>query len=225
MTTAPLDAADPNAAAPNAAAPVQTPLRKLTARQQLIEATRRRLSIPFRLWLWLEMLVIFVGAPLAAEFAVRGSGIPLFLVLGALFFVIGLLISIDPLPIWRVVIGTMPSPLQLLHILSVFAILGSCIGLYVFYHEPRWRFMNFPESNPEIYARVMFFYPILSVVSQELMFRVFFFERYAVLFGRQVWLLILVNGVLFGYAHIIFGNWISIVLCTIGGIIFAWRYH
>ncbi len=199
-------------------------LRKTPARDILVDATRRRLSLPFRLWLWIEMIAIFVAAPLIAEIIVFGYGVPLFIVLGGLFFLIGLLLTIDPLPIWRAVGSTLPSFGQLVHILALFLILGSCIGLYVHIYET-WRFLNFPMRRPEVYQMVMIGYPVLSVVAQELMYRVFFFERYAVIFGRHVWLLILVNGALFGYAHILFNNWLAVILTGIGGVIFAWRYH
>ncbi len=37
-------------------------------------------------------------------------------------------------------------------------------------------------------------------------------------------LAILVNGVLFAFGHIMFQNWVAIISCLVGGLLFAWRY-
>lgn len=48
------------------------------------------------------------------------------------------------------------------------------------------------------------------------------FDRYKTAFSPRV--LVLVSGVGFGFAHIVFGNWVAPVLCVIGGIMFAQTY-
>ena len=71
---------------------------------------------------------------------------------------------------------------------------------------------------------IMGFYPIFSGITQELLFRGFFMERYKVLFANP-WVLIIVNGILFGAAHLMFGHWLTVGLSTLGGFIYAWLYH
>ena len=63
-------------------------------------------------------------------------------------------------------------------------------------------------------------YPLLSALPQELIFRKFFFHRYGDLFSNRDFLLV-INIVLFSFAHIYFGNWIVIVFTLIGGLIFT----
>ena len=71
---------------------------------------------------------------------------------------------------------------------------------------------------------IMLLYPLLSVIPQELIYRTFFFHRYGPLFGEARWLAIAVNGLLFGFAHVIFGSYVSIVLTAFLGCLVAWRY-
>ena len=70
----------------------------------------------------------------------------------------------------------------------------------------------------------MALYPLLSVIAQELVYRTFFFHRYGRLFGDATWAAILANGALFGFGHIIFGNWIAIAGTTVIGCLLAYRY-
>lgn len=80
------------------------------------------------------------------------------------------------------------------------------------------RFLDLPRERPELWLVVMIAYPIFSVVPQELLYRTFFFHRYKRLLGASTWL---VSAAVFGWAHLIFGNWIAVVLTIIGGGLFA----
>lgn len=85
------------------------------------------------------------------------------------------------------------------------------------------RFLAFPKSQPDMWLWVLLLYPLLAAYPQEIIFRAFFFHRYGLLFpGRRS--LIIVNGLSFGLAHILYGNWLSPVLSTCGGLLFAFRY-
>lgn len=66
-------------------------------------------------------------------------------------------------------------------------------------------------------------YPVISVIPQELVFRTFFFHRYRALFGSLAGCA-LASGLCFGYAHIIYGNWVAVILASIGGMLFSYRY-
>jgi membrane protease YdiL (CAAX protease family) len=86
------------------------------------------------------------------------------------------------------------------------------------------RLFAFPKSSPASWMVVLLVYPILAAYPQEVLFRAFFFHRYGPLFSHPA-VLILVNGLSFGLAHILYANWIAPVLASIGGWLFAWRYH
>jgi len=70
----------------------------------------------------------------------------------------------------------------------------------------------------------MLLYPLLSVYPQELIYRAFCFHRYQPLFGSG-WVMVLVSALAFGFVHIIFGNWLAVGLCVIGGFLFALTYE
>lgn len=80
----------------------------------------------------------------------------------------------------------------------------------------------FPREQPLLWLAVMAFYPLLSVYPQELVFRAFLFERYGPAFGTWT---VAASAAAFGFVHIVFGSWVSVVLSAAGGWIFATRYQ
>jgi uncharacterized protein len=102
------------------------------------------------------------------------------------------------------------------------ALLIGVLAGAVWYAEPELLF-SFVRKAPWQWALVMILYPLLSVLPQELLFRVYFFQRYSSVFGRGVSLMA-VNALSFAFVHIIFGNWIAVGLSGIGGVLFASTY-
>lgn len=86
------------------------------------------------------------------------------------------------------------------------------------------RLLSFPQEKPLMWLMVMCLYPVLSVIPQEIVFRSFFFKRYAPLF-KNPQIMIAASGMAFGLAHIALSNWIAVGLSAIGGIFFAKTYH
>ncbi len=107
-------------------------------------------------------------------------------------------------------------------ILKRFAIAGVLMGLATWLLEPESLF-SFVRTNPKLWMLVMVLYPILSVVPQEMIFRQFFCRRYASFFPQRS-MLVIASGLAFGFAHILFHNWVAPLLCAIGGIFFARTY-
>jgi membrane protease YdiL (CAAX protease family) len=66
-------------------------------------------------------------------------------------------------------------------------------------------------------------YPFASAFPQEVIFREFFFQRYKPLFKKNI-NLIVINIILFAFAHIYFANWTIILFTLAGGLIFATTY-
>ena len=80
-----------------------------------------------------------------------------------------------------------------------------------------------PRRMPGLWLMILVLYPILSALPQELLFRPLFFRRYAALFpGASAALA--ANAFLFGFAHLMFWNWVAVVLSAAGGLIFAHGY-
>lgn len=104
-----------------------------------------------------------------------------------------------------------------------FAVCGPLLALLLFLMSPE-KLLSLPMHRPGLWAVIMVGYPILSVFPQEVAFRALVMHRYERLF-KSVWMLIAVNAVVFGYAHIIMHNWWAVAFCTIGGVFFAVTYR
>lgn len=102
-------------------------------------------------------------------------------------------------------------------------VLLAALGSATYFFAPDLLF-SFVKRSPSFWALVMVLYPLLSVFPQELLYRAFFFHRYQTLFGNG-WALFMVSALAFGFVHIIFGHWLSVILCVIGGLLFALTYH
>jgi membrane protease YdiL (CAAX protease family) len=80
------------------------------------------------------------------------------------------------------------------------------------------------KQKPLLWLLIVVLYPLLSVYPQELIYRAYFFHRYSPLFPNKRLLLVL-NGLLFGYVHVVFHNWVAVGLTVAGGIAFALTYE
>ncbi len=79
------------------------------------------------------------------------------------------------------------------------------------------------RRTPVAWIAVMVLYPLLSVYPQEVFYRAFFFHRYRGLIGQGSGA-VLAGAGLFAFVHIVFGNWISVLLSGVGGVLFARTY-
>ncbi|HML93977.1 MAG TPA: CPBP family intramembrane metalloprotease [Thermodesulfobacteriota bacterium] len=108
-------------------------------------------------------------------------------------------------------------------ILLRFAVIAPLVTILVWTTAPD-DFLSFPRENPRIWILVMALYPLLSVWPQEILYRALIYKRYAPVFGEGRGYLI-ASALAFGYMHIIFLNWIAVVMTLVGGFIFADNYR
>lgn len=177
----------------------------------------------YRSWLVIEIVLLFVLTPLVMHRAVHGEGTPLFV---ALLPVLGLAFAAlwaDPKFRLRTEFSRGLSWGNALTILAVFVLLGGAIAYWMSENKPEW-FLEFPKNRPERFKQIILLYPIASVAAQELVYRTFYFHRYGPLFGRQVWLAVLLNGLLFGWAHVVIGSPFAVLSTAAGGLLLATRY-
>jgi membrane protease YdiL (CAAX protease family) len=66
-------------------------------------------------------------------------------------------------------------------------------------------------------------YPFVSALSQEFIYRTFFFHRYRPVFGSG-WRLIVASAALFGFLHIIYDKVPAVALTLIAGLALGWTY-
>lgn len=79
------------------------------------------------------------------------------------------------------------------------------------------------KRNWVLLVAICFLYPIFSVYPQEIILRTFFFHRYKPLFGKGG-LMLTVNALTFAWVHVIFQNWVAVLLCVPAGFLFGYTY-
>ena len=77
-------------------------------------------------------------------------------------------------------------------------------------------------SKPQAWVLLVVSYPFISALPQEIIYRAFFIDRYARLFGRAT---PIASALAFSFLHIIYGNAIAVVLTLAGGLLFAETYQ
>ena len=111
---------------------------------------------------------------------------------------------------------------DLLHVISRFGINSIALVVLTLGLYPD-KLLSFPAAFPIRWLAVMILYPLIMVYPQELVFRMYFAERYAGLLATDRWLIV-VNALLFGWVHILYGNMLAVVLSGIGGALFMDTY-
>ena len=85
-------------------------------------------------------------------------------------------------------------------------------------------FLAFPKERTVTWIALGISYPVLSVVPQELLYRVFFFHRYYLLFEDKQ-KLILFSTLSFSFMHLIYHNLPAVLLTLFGGYFFSKTYN
>jgi membrane protease YdiL (CAAX protease family) len=174
-----------------------------------------------KILLFLELSVLFIALP-AVLYIYRHSA-------GRLVIPIIILLTLYTLPVvvssgmlsMKNGSGLRDAPAFLKSRLLFFAA-GSLAGITaIWLYNPHMLFA-FPRENTLLWVIVMFLYPLLSALPQEIIFRGFFFRRYSDILGRNA--LFALSGLLFGYAHIFYGNITAPLLTAAGGLLFARTY-
>jgi membrane protease YdiL (CAAX protease family) len=173
-----------------------------------------------RFALILELLIIFFGLPLAYRYLrLPVPALPLlWIVSGYAWLQLWRDTTFDRKLLWN--IQALPPHLGI--ILTLFAVVALLLWLGVRLYRPdlEWSFVR---QHRGFWAVVVLAYPALSVYPQGLLYRAFFFHRYAMLFPGK-WTMIVTSAVAFAFVHIIFRNSIAVALTFAGGLLFAARY-
>ena len=107
--------------------------------------------------------------------------------------------------------------------IAIFTVLFICLGfIYILLIDKSSLFI-LPKTDFKLWVIVMFVYPFLSVIPQEIIYRVFFFQRY---FPKKdnLYFLILVNLIVFSYGHLVFNNVHAILITAIVSPILTFAY-
>lgn len=172
--------------------------------------------------LLLELLLLFVALPLGIAFTDSVHLLlPILWILGALCaFQLWRTYRISWKEEWR--FGAIDKSFWR-EMLPRFAYCAVLLAFVIHAYMPE-RFLEFPSERPRVWLMVMLLYPILSAIPQEIIFRSWFFKRYAGLFSTQRGMR-LASAVAFGCAHLMLVNPVAVGLSMIGGYFFAETYE
>lgn len=186
---------------------------------EIAAPSRRR-----RLRLIAEIGALFIALPMAVLHVVVAHRMPLFLVLQPILLAFLAYLLWDATFRVRDELSRGIALSELASILAVFLVAGGTLAALVADTMPG-KFLSLPRYRPEVWKKILLFYPLLSVVAQELVYRTFFFHRYGPLFNGHRGLMIVANGALFGFGHVMFGNWIAVAGTAVVGMLLAYRYE
>jgi hypothetical protein len=205
-----------------------------------------------RLWLWLELTILYVIVPPAlagfiqperGDAVLRSVGITgwsfdvgaprgvfVFPVLLVTFLSMFLYLRLDPTfdntRLWnRAALRSDSRRIVAIFIPSAIAILG--ITYLLAYHTPllpESGFLRLPREFPIIIVFITIFYPWVSAYPQEITHRAFFFHRYRSIIGEGHAAFWL-NVVTFSWLHVTMWNWIALAMTVPAGILFAYTYR
>lgn len=103
-----------------------------------------------------------------------------------------------------------------------FVAVVAAVGLVVYGLYPQKLFV-LPREHPLVWLLILALYPLFSVYPQEILYRAFFFTRYAALFAEREFMVI-ASTLCFMLMHMVFGNGIALLSTLIGGYLFADTY-
>jgi membrane protease YdiL (CAAX protease family) len=169
--------------------------------------------------LWLEFLALFVGAPLAMT--VWFGTYALFATLYAL--AAGSLVLLALTPGFRLrQLLRLPDRGDLLAIAAFTVVSAALCAALTLWLRPG-SFLWMPTRNPALWTMILMWYPPLSALPQEVIFRSLFFERYGVLFPSRA-AAALASGAAFGLGHLFFMNPVAIGATAAAGVFMGWVY-
>lgn len=171
------------------------------------------------IWLWCEMALIFVGVPLLYynKLLPGHKSIPLLVIFAV---TLTYLIANKKFSNKKLGFNGFRDWKNLFLKSGLVALVLMALTLIF---EPH-NFFILPRTNPLLWGLIMVFYPIWSALTQELIYRPFFFTRYRKIVGSRRAVLLL-NALLFAFLHIIFRNWVAVAGAFVAGLFWARNYQ
>jgi len=112
---------------------------------------------------------------------------------------------------------------KVLKLIGIRFLLIALLTTLVLYFQNKEALFNVMLKKPDLWLKFSGVYILFSVIPQELIYRTFFVKRYRELIKNKS-LFILINSLLFSFAHIWFQSWIVLSFTFIGSLLFAKTY-
>lgn len=178
------------------------------------------LSTSRRAWLWAEYCALFYGVPLLLLGLPRQALFPtLFAAAACCLLYLGRAKRFDRRRLWN----WEGARAELPRVLAQFILLAAALCALVLWLAPE-SWLGFVRRRPGLWALVMVLHPVLSVLPQNLVWRVFLHHRYAPVLGGP-YRRIAASAAAFGFVHILLENWLAVALTLVGGLMFGVTYE
>lgn len=166
----------------------------------------------------IEFLFFYVFVPFIAIRFLNGwfKIIPLLLIAGFFFLLLRLDPGFDKSNLYRLDRQHLKKGIPRVIVITILLI------WFTFWVFPDL-FFRYPLREFEDYLITLVFYPLVSVIPQELVYRVYFFHRYKEIVPEK-YLLMLSNAIIFGLTHWIYGNWVAPIATFLVSWIFIFTY-
>jgi uncharacterized protein len=203
--------------------PQPTEMTELLASRHTIVTSPPRLASPPRLRLLLralELVSLFVALPLALRW--QPVGVPRLGILGLVTAgCVGVLLR-DPSFEWRrlFALGDLRGSLRTTGLRAL--LVAAVVAALVWVLRPE-ALLAVPKGGAVPWLAGLAAYPVLSAWPQEVLYRVFFFHRYAPLLGPAG--LVAANAAAFGLLHAVYPNLLAPLLSVPAGLLLALTYR
>ena len=101
----------------------------------------------------------------------------------------------------------------------------SLLGFFYTFFVDKSLFFILPKESPKVWLLVIILYPFFSVIPQEFIYRVFFFQRYKNILSKNLFIKYFINSLVFSYAHIVFQNYHAVIITALVSPIFYYSYE
>lgn len=167
----------------------------------------------------LEIVFLFIISPLILWFSIPIIYKVVYLFLGVAYITI---ISIFIEKFQKRKLDKKLRNRALKHIAFRFLIIA-LLTICILYIQDKEALFNVMLNKPSLWLKFSGIYILLSVIPQELIYRTFFVKRYQSLIKNNL-LFLLINSLLFSFAHIWFQSWIVLSFTFIGSLLFTNNY-
>ena len=171
---------------------------------------------------WFELLLLYLMLPVAVIYWLREHDqylMPLLFVMGTVCFYLLLTDKkFKRFRLWH----TEGFSRHFRSALTFFVPGALVIALLLYFSAPEV-FLALPSDRWQLWLVTLAIYPFVSVIPQELIFRTFFFHRYKRIIPSKA-VRLMISSLSFALAHLVYGNWIAVLVSGLGGLLFGYRY-
>ena len=167
----------------------------------------------------LEIILLFICTPIVLFVSIPILYKLAFLFFGALYIVL-ISVFIEKFTKTKKESKTKDKTLQRI---GVCFLIIALLTIVILYNQDKEALFNVMLNKPLLWLQFSGIYVLFSVIPQELIYRTFFVKRYRHLFKNEL-VFIIINSLLFSFAHLGFQSWIVLSFTFIGSLLFTLTY-